>query len=411
MKNRILLGISKVDITPLNNVQTVGFNRKDNLSRGILHRLYVEIALWVCGDEKCCILTVDSIGFSKKESNILRDIIADRLGITRDKVMLCFGHTHSAPNISLEQEYTSFVHEQVMLGINEAERNFGPVKAVWGNTKADIGINRRDKQGDLDRRIGILKVVDADTEDLRLVMLRITAHANVLLRDNYLISSDFIGVTRKILEEKYNCNIMITQGASGNIKPRYSGSIEALDKMADEIIKTVEQSIDVLEPHDIENVTMFSQIDTFYADIPSMERAKEIVDEAMRESNIDGTNWLKEIKKLRDQNIEKQRADIEIQFFALDEGCLCGVPNEIMCEIALDVVDACNDELIHFGAYTNGCEGYLPTAKEYDKGGYEVLHSYLIYYIYSGIVMPLNRDTADKLAKLVSQQWKAIRNK
>jgi len=126
----------------------------------------------------------------------------------------------------------------------------------------------------------------------------------------------------------------------------------------------------------------------------------------MSENNIDGTNWLKEVARLHSEDIKQQSIDLEIQYFMLDNGCFCGVSNEIMCEIAIDVVKACNDDLIYFGGYTNGCDGYLPTADEYDKGGYEVLHSYLIYYIYHGTVMPLNRDTAEKLVRTVTEHWR-----
>ncbi|MEG0772582.1 hypothetical protein [Clostridium sp.] len=42
---------------------------------------------------------------------------------------------------------------------------------------------------------------------------------------------------------------------------------------------------------------------------------------------------------------------------------------------------------------------------EYDKGGYEALHSYLIYYIYHETIMPLNRDTADKLVRIVAEKY------
>jgi hypothetical protein len=202
---------------------------------------------------------------------------------------------------------------------------------------------------------------------------------------------------------------MITQGASGNVKPKYTGSIEALNNMALGIINAVAACIDKLKPHKIEKLSMFSQVETFFADVPSLERAKEISNEAMRENNIDGTSWLKEVSRLYNENIRQQSTDIEIQYFRINNGCFCGVSNEIMCELAVDVVKNCYDDLIYFGAYTNGCDGYLPTANEYDKGGYEVLHSYLIYYIYSGIIMPLNRDTADKLVKMVSDQWRKMK--
>jgi len=408
MENNVFLGFSEVDITPSFNVQTIGFNRKDNLSRGILHRLSAQISLWHSKDGTCCLVAIDHIGFSCQEANLLGDEIGNKLGISRDKVMLCFSHTHSAPNVTIEPEYFHFLCEQVLLGVSEAEKSIAPIKAVWGMTKADIGVNRRDKQGVLDNRVGILKIVDAHTGDLRLLILRVTAHANALLRDNYFISSDFIGVTRALLEEKYGCKVMITQGASGNVKPKYDGSLEALDKMAFEIRDSIATCVENLEAQEIEMISMFSKTEAFFSEVPTLEQAKAISDEAMRENNIEGTKWLEEVTRLHNENIKQQKAEIEIQYFILNNGCFCGVPNEVMCELAVDVVKECNDELIYFGGYTNGCDGYLPTAEEYDKGGYEVLHSYLIYYIYNDRVMPLNRDTADKVVKIVAEQWKDI---
>ena len=276
MKDDVLLGFAEVDITPSNNVQMVGFDRKDNLSKGVLSRLFAQISVWHSNDEKCCLVSIDHIGFMCKDANRLRDEIGNLLGIPREKVMLCFSHTHSAPNVSLEPDYFQFLCGQVLLGVSEAEKTIAPIKAAWGMTKTDIGVNRRDPHGVIDRRVGILKIVDADTERLRLLVLRVTAHANVLLQDNYFISSDFIGVTRRLLEEKYGCKIMVTQGASGNVKPRYDGSLSALDKMAIEIKNAIATCVDALLPDRIEKLSMFSQIETFRADVPSLERAKEI---------------------------------------------------------------------------------------------------------------------------------------
>lgn len=410
-ENNTYLGFSRVDITPLYNVQTVGFNREDNLSRGVLHKLLAQISVWRSDEEKACLVAIDHIGFMYEDSNTLRDMIGERLCIPREKVMLCFSHTHSSPNISLEPEYFRFLCEQVLSGVNEAEKNMIPVKAAWGTTEADIGVNRRNSGGVLDRRINILKVADAETGKPCLLILRLTAHANVLYEDNYLISSDFIGAARELLEKKYDCSVMITQGASGNVKPRYEFTLEALDKMASAVGNAAEPCIELIKPTEIKRLTMFSQLDTFYADVPSLDRARDISEEAMRINRIDGTNWLKEVARLNAEGIKQQGTQTEIQYFVLDDGCLCGVASEIMCELAVDVAKACKDELIYFGGYTNGCGGYLPTAGEYDKGGYEVLHSYLIYYIYHGRVMPLNRDTAEQLVKSVAGRWKSIRKR
>ena len=379
------------------------------LSKGILHRLFAQISVWHSTEETCCLVTIDHIGFMCEDANLLRDEIGNKLGIKREKVMLCFSHTHSAPNVSLEPEYFQFLCEQVLSGVSEAEKNTAPVKAAWGMAESDIGINRRNIYGVIDKRIGILKIVDAEMEHPRLLILRVTAHANVLLQDNFLISSDFIGVAREWLKKKYGCKVMITQGASGNVKPKYDGSLGALDKMASEIINAIAACVENLKPVKIEKLFMFSQTGSFLADVPTSDRAKLISDEAMRENNIEGTKWLQEISRLHDENVKQQSANLEIQYFILNNGCFCGVANEIMCELAVDVAKACDNGFIYFGGYTNGCDGYLPTAEEYDKGGYEVLHSYLLYYMYHGRVMPLNRDTADKLVGIVVEQWNKMK--
>lgn len=406
-----LMGFAEVDITPAYNVQTIGFNREDNLSRGVLHSLLAQVSIWQSGTGKCCLVAIDHIGFTSQNANLLRDRIAKKLCIGQENVMLCFSHTHSAPNTSLEPAYFHFLCEQVLQGVSKAERSLTPVTAAWGVATADIGVNRRNLQGVLDRRIGMLKVVDAATGRLRLLILRVAAHANVLQRDNYLISSDFIGITRRLLEEKYDCKVMITQGASGNVKPKYGGSLEALealDKMAAGIAAAISTWVDKLTPRGIDRLTMFSGIAPCFADVPPMDQARSIAEEALRESRISGDKWLEEVARLHREGVKQQGAHIEVQYFVLNDGCLCGVADEVMCELAVDVTGSCNDSHIHFGGYTNGCDGYLPTAEEYDRGGYE-LHSYLLYYHYHGRVMPLNRDTAERLVRMVSEQWNELK--
>lgn len=125
-----------------------------------------------------------------------------------------------------------------------------------------------------------------------------------------------------------------------------------------------------------------------------------------KEAGIDGSDWLEEVERLNKAGIKYQTVAKEIQFFALNNGCLCGVADEPMCEIALEIQHKAQDNMIFFGGYTNGYEGYLPDTEEYDKGGYEVLWSNLTYYIHYNRVMPLNRDTADKLSSFAAVTWK-----
>lgn len=402
----------EVDITPQKPMQTIGFGREDEESRGVLGRLLGQVSLWKYGKEICCLIAIDHIGFSKAHCNNLRRAISKTLGVKEQKVMLCFSHTHSAPNDTIEKEYAVLVDNQIKKAVDSALKKLSPIHGAWGNAYGDIGLNRRWDSPALDRRIGIFKAVDAKSGELRLLLLRLTAHANVLKADNYSISPDYFGAVRDALQQRFGCPVMVTQGASGNVAPKYFASTltppdagdqrfirseQAMRLMAQEVLEQVSVVIDNMEPVPFKRLGMYSLGLDLLADILPYERAVEIVNEAKEFAGIDGTLWLAEVLRLQKSGVMTQKETVEIQYFSLGNGCLCGVANEIMCEFALRAQALIGNEFFYFGGYTNGCTGYFPTEEEYDKGGYEVYWSMLIYYIYFNRVFPFNRDACTLL--------------
>ncbi len=437
----VYMGCACADITPEEQAEMIGFAKPDNLSKGILHPLEAQVMVLKSTEETCCLVTIDSLGFTTVLSDLLRQQIGETLRTSPEKVMLCFSHTHSAPNAGTDDRiYYQFARDRILNAVSEAVSAMNPIEAAWGLGLSQIGVNRRGDTASVDNRIGILKVADSYSGTLKLLLLRVTAHANVLSSDNDFISADYFGVTRTLLKEKYGCEVMMTQGAAGDIRPKYQQdnaefleihaweephkkyaenekekyfdqSKAALSKMADAICSAVDSIIDDMIPQPITRLAMFSMHRSFAADVPSLKRAAEIAQEAAQMAGIDGTGWLEEVKRLHRLHIKEQLADIEVQYFCINDGCLCGVANEAMCRIALDVMEQAGNPLLLFGGYTNGCSSYLPTAAEYDKGGYEVLWSNLVYYAYHSRVMPLNRDTADRLAADIVQGWKLFLDK
>jgi len=429
--NTAQMGFSEAFITPTKPVELAGFFRPDNQSQGILHPLKLQVMIWKHKEDITCLITIDSLGFTVELSNLLRDRATALLPAPRDHVMLCFSHTHSAPNAANEPEYFESVCRQAEECVKQAKANLFPAFAAWSTGENEIGLNRRNDPDSTDRRLGILKVSEAGSQSLKLLLLRVTAHANILSSDNYRISSDYFGVTRELLEKKYNCKVMMVQGASGDIRPKYhqdnteylevhcyeaaekankkysdeyrkkytAQSQEALYKTAGSISDSVSAVINSIDVKPVTYIKAKSVFQRFTADVPSLKRAEIIAEEAEREAGIDGRGWLDEVKRLHNNGIRHQWSDIEIQYFVINNGCFCGIANEAMCRIALDVQETAQVPLLFFNGYTNGCNSYLPTAEEYDKGGYEVLWSNLVYYCYHGRVMPFNRDTADKLVR------------
>lgn len=286
----ILLGCAEVDITPAYPVRTIGFSREDEWSRSVESPLLAQAAVWESKEEKCCLLTIDHIGFLPAEADRLRERVAGVIQIKKEKVMICFSHTHAAPDEMLDRKYLKFVSDQAEICVKKALREMRPVMAAWGNATVDIGVNRRKGGISLDRRAGILLVTEQKEElgtdenkDVRLLILRLTAHANVLKQDNYNISPDYFGAVRRKLEKEYHCQVMLTQGASGNVAPKYFQSKltppdaegeefvrsdNALEEMAEEICAQAGQVIAHMAPHPIRQMMMYSRQVHLYSEIP-----------------------------------------------------------------------------------------------------------------------------------------------
>jgi len=110
-----------------------------------------------------------------------------------------------------------------------------------------IGENRRDGCDAVDRRLGILRIINSETGRPAALLLRVTAHANVLMNCNHQISSDYFGLARKKLEARFQCPVMLMQGASGNIKPAgtdkiLGGGFDDLERISDLLVASAEQA-------------------------------------------------------------------------------------------------------------------------------------------------------------------------
>ena len=407
-------GFSETEITPHTPIQTIGFGVQEPAT-GVERALMAQATVWRLGETICAVIAIDYIGFAIDHARSLRTRIADLIGAGLEQVMLCFSHTHAAPNDSAEPEYSEWVDERVLDAVRRAMNGMLPVRAAWGCADVEIGVNRR-MGAALDRCAGILKVVDAKTGANAFALLRLTAHGNALKADNRLISPDWIGAARDWISKKLHCPVMIAQGASGNVAPKYfcsklnppdaddtSGRFvrtnDALSEMARAVWKGVGRVFDGIQAREVRTLRMHSARKALLARVPEMPRAREIAEEAHRAAGIDGTRWLREVARLNAEGVKEQYETVEMQFFQLDEGALIGVANEIMCELALEVAKKAG-KTVFLGGYTNGSAGYLPTAEEYDRGGYEVFWSMLEYFMYYPRVMPLERDSAETIVEM-----------
>ncbi len=413
MNNRVDIckaAFSQADITPDFPVELIGCYREDNTARGVLHPLCAQVLLLERRGGRHCLIAVDSLGLTPALCDGLRSVAAEILGTDTAHVMVNFSHTHSAPaplSPVNGQRYYALLRERVAVCVREAVAALSPCLAGWCVGEANIADNRREGCTAVDNRLGALQIVHAETRQPIAVLLRVCAHANVLMTGSNGISSDYFGPAREKLSAHFGCPVMLAQGAAGNLKPVgvdkiRGGDLSDIDRVSDLLAQSAASLR--FEPKEIMRLTMWEREIDLCADVPTAEEAARVA----AASGMDATAWLAECARLRDAGITCQTQRGSIHFLCVNEGCLCGVPDEIFCELALTAAGQAASPLLLNG-YTNGCTGYLPHRAEWVKGGYETLYSCLTYFPFHGHVMPFRADTAERIVSIVVQEWESSR--
>lgn len=402
---------AQTDITPDFPVELIGAYRPDSTAKGVQQPLMAQALVLEQDGARYCLITIDSLGLTTTLGLALRERVAAEIQTSIGRVMLSFSHTHSAPaplSPLNGERYFRLLSDRTAACAKEATERLAPCLAGWAMGEAGIAENRREGCTAVDNRLGALHFIHAETGAPLGIVLRVSAHANVLMEQNDAISSDFFGPAREKLAARFGCPAMLVQGACGNLKPMgvdkmRGGSIADVQRIAD----TLDQAASRLhfDHGEITRLSMLQRDIMLYSSVPSKEEAERIAREALAQSGVDGRAWLKECARLRDEGVTTQKLEESIQFLFINGGCLCGLPDELFCEISIDASARADAPLLFLNGYTNGCTGYLPHRAEWIKGGYETLHSYLTFYPFHGHVMPFAPDTAERITDAVLEIW------
>lgn len=410
-KNYCKAAFSQTNITPDFPVEMIGCYREDQRPNGVFYPLYAQVLLFEFQGSRNCVITIDNLGFTIQLSQKLRNLIAEVLDMAPSNIMICYSHTHSSPEPTSSlngQRYFHLLCERLMACARDAMKKLQPCLIGWAVGETGIGENRREGCSIVDRRLGGIQVVNAASGEKIALLLRVCAHANILMTKSNKLSSDYFGAARNKIAAQLSCPVMIIQGASGNIKPLGvkkigGGDPSDVERISDILTQSALQLR--FQPSEVTRLFMLEKEIHMHSDVPTEKEALLLA----KKSGMNAKEWLKECKRLQKEGVTQQIQNRRIQFFFLNEGCLCGVSDEIFCEISLEVVKQTCSPLVFFNGYTNACTGYLAHAEEWIKGGYEIFDSFLTYFPYHGHVMPFRQETAQTLVDEVVKTWNAQR--
>lgn len=417
------VGVCKVDITPPVGIDFVGYHRETGINN-IEEHIYGTIFVFEKDEMKTVFISIDNIGMLVEDTNMIRERVASELHMPFERITVVYTHTHSGPETvgddPLVRSYKTLLVNNVVQGAITANNNLRSCEVGWGVTTGEIGVNRRERTSDgkakmgtnvegvVDKRIGMLALRDAETKELCGIVVFCTAHPNVLKGDSDVLSADYPGMTREILENIVNCPVIIVQGAAGNVNAKYRSSREALKQMAYILSGHVLTMLPTVTYSRIVKLrTISSTVQMQLKDIPEVDEIRSMAQLAEKQWGVNTDEWLTIVLEKYMQGIRQLRIDLEVQLFQVNDGMFSGIPMEPFSETALEMKERLQNEIAFLSGYTNGYIGYLPTKEEFAYGGYEVELSPVVYGPVTNLLMPPEENTAELVVKRVMELYNA----
>jgi len=230
-------GISYQEITSQESVPLLGYGDRTHDSEGVHDPLYA-YAWWMeSGGQQpwvWIVLDLCLIGVVSA-ADLIREI-SRRIDIPADRIFVSTTHTHSAPDvhhISASSEpwakrYYDLLIDACSAAAQSARRQARPSQIEVRSAESDLGVNRRDADRPIDRRVLIMSLVDESGRQ-RGLLFHYSCHLTVLGVDNYRISSDWLGPVRGRLQSDLGVPVMFIQGAEGNVDPVSRGALDMAD--------------------------------------------------------------------------------------------------------------------------------------------------------------------------------------
>lgn len=427
----------------------------------------IDMDLWVTalalshGAMTALVLDVDIQILTNQRADQIRAAASKATGVPMENIRVAATHTHSGPVpykswIEKGYEHVEPWFENVARfcteAAGEALTSLTPVQVRGGRGECRINANRRcvsangecflgvNRAGTCDHEVLVVKL-DSPAGQPVATLVHFACHPTVMGPGNRLITPDYPGAMKRVVEQAVGGRCLFLQGAAGDQGPVqgfqadpkvYRNLGEILGHEAAKValgvnsipslesLRAVVPSGAPLGMYDSEFAALRScplrvaqrEIPVpLRAGLPEREAATEQLDlwksrlKTARERN-DETAISEAIFRARRADIQLRMADdfggktsggIRTHFITFGDVALVGCNVEPFCETGMAIKRASPFPCTLFGGYTNGRLAYLPTPDEWAKGGYEVENS------------PFGRDAAAVLQAEILSTLRSMR--
>jgi hypothetical protein len=382
------------------------------ISVGLGDDLYATALLLDDGRARVAVLHLDLIGVEGPWAEMACRLIARQGRLPAGNILLCCTHTHYGPTThvngkdpatSAESAYMAELKFKLAGAVEEARRKLGPVIASVGRSTSDIGVNRRERlpdgriilghnpEGPIDREVIVVRLDRPNGEALA-CLLNFAAHPVSQGGRSRLISPDFPGPAREVVEALTGATCLYLQGACGNINSvTMREGLDTPRTLGKRLGAAAVQAYETAQPASLAPLGIATREVALPAkSFSSLGEARRAVEELEAElasltesrahrSSVFWTNLrltrARECLTSLETGEPLPRVPGAVWAVAMGEIGLATGPGEIFCEIGLAVKRGSPLPHTMYVSNTNGSIGYVPVPEAYPEGGYEVSHA------------------------------------
>ncbi|HTM49151.1 MAG TPA: neutral/alkaline non-lysosomal ceramidase N-terminal domain-containing protein [Bryobacteraceae bacterium] len=435
----LLAGVARADITPPVGIAHLNWGSQTHVEAAGVDPvgMYATALVLSDGRQKFAMVDIDAL-FANGAAAIAQRA-SELTGIPAGHIRLAGTHTHSGPAVSrvrgpvgtdyarYEQmlaNYNAALADKIVGAIQQAHARLQPAHLYGGRGVGSINVNRRvradggkpaavgrNPEGFVDRELVVVRIDDARGKPLA-ALVNFQCHGAVLAYENKLLSPDWVGMTRKVVEQALpGALCLYFQGAAGNQGPveGFTGDLDVAHRLGATLghqaaavalgIETVrrapkfegfvestayqaKQHWRVEGPRDAALKFASKIVDVppraySPADIQAMEAS--VADARRRvEANRTAQNEarLRRVSGLLAQwrkPPDPAPVKVQLQILRVGQVAIVAMPGEPFAEIGAAIKKASPFEVTLFCGYSSGVGGdYMPIASEYGLGGYEV---------------------------------------
>lgn len=426
---RCRLGVARRDVTaPVGIYARFWGAATDDVATGVHRPSTVTAAVFNPVDGTpgplLALVALDYCAFMPQaDEGALRQRIAERTGFDESTLLINLSHCHTGANASSDRTdlpgghlipaYLETLAEETIAAILEARESMAPAWITWGQGRCALATNRDywdaetgvygcgfNPLGEADDTILVGRATGDDGSTLA-IFFNYACHPTTLAWDNSLLSSDYIGAAREIIEGAFSAPALFFQGASGELGPRegFVGDPAVADRNGRQLGYAVASAVEALPPPASKFV--FTGIVKSGADIatwahqpateeelrPAADLRAELLTTELEckpmpsagelrqrlEADLDRPTEerLQRMLAIREDLCEGDTYQMPLRVWRLGDAVLVAIPNEPYSGLQTALRAAFAGHPILVLGVTNGTLGYLCPAETYGTGRYQ----------------------------------------